>query len=69
LLEVKADKKQTASALYVVDVYGPLNGASAIGANGLARYAFAAAFPLFTAQSGSFLFLFFKNTLDVQVCS
>ncbi|KAF2665679.1 putative bicyclomycin resistance protein [Microthyrium microscopicum] len=40
----------SASALYVIDVYGPLNGASAMGANSLARYALGAAFPLFTTQ-------------------
>lgn len=38
------------AALYLVDVYGPLNGASAMAANGLARYATGAAFPLFTFQ-------------------
>ena len=39
-----------ASALYLVDVYGPLNGASAMAANGLARYGMGAVFPLFTFQ-------------------
>jgi len=38
------------SALYLTDVYGALNGASAMAANGLARYATGAAFPLFTFQ-------------------
>lgn len=41
----------TAAALYLVDVYGPLNGASALAANGLVRYIAGAAFPLFTVQS------------------
>jgi hypothetical protein len=41
----------TAAALYLVDVYGPLNGASALAANGLLRYVSGAAFPLFTVQS------------------
>ena len=39
--------------LYLVDVYGPLNGASALAANGLIRYAAGAVFPLFTVQSKS----------------
>lgn len=43
----------TAAALYLVDVYGPLNGASALAANGLVRYISGAAFPLFTVQSKS----------------
>lgn len=38
-------------AVYIIDTYGPLVGASAIAANGLGRYGFAAAFPLFTVQS------------------
>lgn len=33
-----------------MDVYHSLNGASAMAANGLLRYAFGAAFPLFTIQ-------------------
>lgn len=41
----------TAAALYLFDVYGPLNGASALAANGLVRYIAGAAFPLFTVQS------------------
>ncbi|KAH8711800.1 major facilitator superfamily domain-containing protein [Phaeosphaeriaceae sp. PMI808] len=40
----------TSGALYLVDVYGPLNGASAIAANGVSRYTFSAVFPLFTVQ-------------------
>ncbi len=44
----------TAAALYLVDVYGPLNGASALAANGVMRYLSGAAFPLFTVQSKLF---------------
>ncbi|KAH7093487.1 major facilitator superfamily domain-containing protein [Paraphoma chrysanthemicola] len=40
----------TSTALYLVDVYGPLNGASAMAANGLSRYTISAVFPLFTVQ-------------------
>ena len=39
------------TALYLVDVYGPLNGASALAANGLLRYVSGAVFPLFAIQS------------------
>ena len=35
----------------MTDVYGPLNGASAIAANGIFRYTLGAVFPLFTVQS------------------
>jgi len=38
------------SALYLVEVYGPLNGASAIAANGLLRYALGGSSPLFAVQ-------------------
>ncbi|KAK0277036.1 hypothetical protein LTS00_014312 [Friedmanniomyces endolithicus] len=38
------------AAMYLIDVYGSLNGASAMAANGLARYGLGAAFPLFTFQ-------------------
>ena len=38
------------AALYMVDCYGPLYGASAMASNGLARYTYAAAFPLFSIQ-------------------
>lgn len=40
----------TSTALYLVDVYGPLNGASAMAANGVSRYTLGAVFPLFTVQ-------------------
>lgn len=36
--------------MYFIDVYGPLNGASAMAANGVARYGMGAVFPLFTVQ-------------------
>lgn len=36
--------------MYMLDTYGPLYGASAAGANSLARYFLTAAFPLFTLQ-------------------
>ncbi|GME45012.1 Benomyl methotrexate resistance protein [Neofusicoccum parvum] len=35
---------------FIVQTYGPLTGASAIAANGIARYTISAAFPLFTIQ-------------------
>lgn len=38
------------AALYLIDTYGQMNGASAMAANGLLRYVFGAAFPLFTVQ-------------------
>ncbi|KAF2846222.1 MFS multidrug transporter-like protein [Plenodomus tracheiphilus IPT5] len=39
-----------ASALYLTDVYGFQNGASAMAANGIARYTLGGIFPLFTVQ-------------------
>ncbi|KAF9698028.1 hypothetical protein EKO04_004127 [Ascochyta lentis] len=45
----------TSAALYMTDVYGPLNGASAIAANGILRYFLGAVFPLFTVQMYSAL--------------
>ena len=41
----------TSAVLYLIDVYGPLNGASALAANGIVRYIAGAVFPLFTVQS------------------
>jgi MFS family permease len=38
-------------ATYLVDTYQALNGASALAANGILRYGFGAAFPLFALQS------------------
>jgi hypothetical protein len=34
----------------MIDVYGPMVGASALAANGIARYTMGAVFPLFTFQ-------------------
>lgn len=34
----------------MIDVYGPMSGASAMAANGLLRYILGASFPLFTVQ-------------------
>jgi hypothetical protein len=49
------DMVQTSAALYMIDMYGPMNGASAMAANGIVRYTFGAVFPLFTFQSKIFL--------------
>jgi MFS family permease len=38
------------ASLYMLDVYGPISGASAMAANGLLRYTMGASFPLFTVQ-------------------
>lgn len=48
-----ANSSQISTILYLIDVYGPLNGASAMAANGLLRYILGAVFPLFTLQSKS----------------
>lgn len=48
---------QSSTALYLVDVYGRPNGASALAANGLVRYTLGAVFPLFAIQSNSPLLL------------
>lgn len=40
----------SSAATYLIDTYGMMNGASAMAANGLARYGLGAAFPLFTFQ-------------------
>ena len=55
----------TSAALYLVDVYGPLNGASALAANGLVRYIAGAAFPLSTVQSKSYIL---KGRPSEEVC-
>lgn len=39
-----------AAVLYTMDFYGPLYGASAMGANNMARYGLGASFPLFIVQ-------------------
>ncbi|KAF1812119.1 MFS general substrate transporter [Eremomyces bilateralis CBS 781.70] len=38
------------SGLYLIDIYGPLNGASAMAANGILRYSAGSVFPLFIVQ-------------------
>lgn len=42
---------QISAVLYMADVYGPSNGASALAANGIVRYVLGGVFPLFTIQS------------------
>ena len=39
------------SSMYAIDEYGPLNGASAMAANGLLRYVLGGCFPLWTGKS------------------
>jgi hypothetical protein len=41
---------QISATTYLVNVYQSENGASAVAANGILRYGFGAAFPLFTIQ-------------------
>ncbi|UPX20159.1 uncharacterized protein EKO05_0010400 [Ascochyta rabiei] len=53
----------TSASLYMTDVYGPLNGASAMAANGIFRYALGAAFPLFTVQMYSGLGIAWATSL------
>jgi len=38
------------AVFYLLDVYGPMVGASALAANGLSRYIMSGCFPLFTFQ-------------------
>ena len=57
----RSSYSQCAAALYLVDTYGPLNGASALAANGLVRYGLGAAFPLFTVQSLSSPYLRWRD--------
>lgn len=45
----------SSGALYIMDSYGSLHGASALSANSLLRYAGGGAFPLFTVQMFSIL--------------
>lgn len=45
-----SSQKQISATTYLVDVYQATNGASAVAANGILRYGFGAAFPLFTIQ-------------------
>lgn len=41
---------QLSSIIYLIDVYGPEFGASALAATGVLRFLFSGAFPLFTLQ-------------------
>ncbi|TVY82790.1 Polyamine transporter [Lachnellula suecica] len=56
------------AALYMLDVYGPLSGASAMAANGLMRYTMGAAFPLFTVQMYEKLGVKWATLLLAFVC-
>ena len=56
------------AALYMLDVYGPLSGASAMAANGLLRYTMGAAFPLFTVQMYEKLGVQWATLLLAFVC-
>lgn len=55
---------QISACMYLVDTYGPLNGSSALAANGLLRYTLSAVFPLFTVQSKSFQRLPWRGIAD-----
>ncbi|KAF2215674.1 hypothetical protein CERZMDRAFT_94075 [Cercospora zeae-maydis SCOH1-5] len=57
-----------ASALYLLDVYGPMNGASAMAANGLMRYTTGACFPLFAVQMYERLGIDWATSLLGFVC-
>ena len=48
---------------YLIDTYGALYAASALAANGLLRYTFGAAFPLFTFQMYSALGIAWAGSL------
>lgn len=52
------------TALYLIDVYGPMNGASAMAANGLMRYTLGAVFPLWTIQMYSKLGIDWVSCLE-----
>jgi hypothetical protein len=56
------------AALYMLDVYGPMSGASAMAANGLVRYIMGASFPLFTVQMYDALGVQWATLLLVFVC-
>lgn len=51
---------------YLIDSYGPQYGASAVSANGFARYIFSAAFPLFAIQSKSVPYLLASGLTAVK---
>lgn len=44
-------QSQSSAVSYLINSYGSLYGASAMGANAFVRYIFAGGFPLFTVQS------------------
>lgn len=52
----------------MIDVYGPLSGASAMAANGLLRYMMGASFPLFTVQMYDKLGVKWATMLLAFVC-
>ncbi|KAH3912956.1 hypothetical protein HBI56_089610 [Parastagonospora nodorum] len=56
------------AALYMLDVYGPMSGASAMAANGLVRYIMGASFPLFTVQMYNALGVKWATLLLAFVC-
>lgn len=56
------------AALYLIDVYGPLSGASAMAAIGILRYTLGAAFPLFTVQMYEELGIKWATGLLAFVC-
>jgi len=53
----------SSGALYIMNSYGSLHGASALSANSLLRYAGGGAFPLFTVQMFSFLGIGWASSL------
>jgi hypothetical protein len=56
------------AALYMLDVYGPMSGASAMAANGLVRYIMGPSFPLFTVQMYDTLGVRWATLLLAAVC-
>ncbi|KAK4626423.1 Polyamine transporter 4 [Fulvia fulva] len=54
--------------MYTIDVYGPLNGASAMAANGLLRYILSGCFPLWTVQMYEALGIGWATSLLAFVC-
>ncbi|KAH0542316.1 hypothetical protein FGG08_003253 [Glutinoglossum americanum] len=48
IFELTRPLPQTSAAMYMIDTYSAPTAASALAANGMARYVFGAAFPLFT---------------------
>lgn len=53
----------SSGALYIMNSYGSLHGASALSANSLLRYAFGGAFPMFTVQMFSSLGIGWASSL------